>query len=95
MGMRYINPSNGGGMDILKALRVEESKFLKQMKEARQRVETVRQAIRLLGGRLSANGKGSASPTKRRMSAAGRARIAAAQKKRWAKARAAEKNAKS
>jgi hypothetical protein len=75
-------------MDILKALRAEESKFLKQMDEARQQVETVRQAIKLLGG-TTANGKRSASPTiRRKMSAEGRAHIAAAQRKRWAKVRA-------
>jgi hypothetical protein len=81
-------------MDILKALRAEESKFLKQLDEARQQVETVRQAIKLLGGRSTANGTRSASPTtRRRMSAAGRARIAAAQRKRWAKVRAQAKKA--
>jgi uncharacterized NAD(P)/FAD-binding protein YdhS len=80
-------------MDILKALRAEESKFRKQMDEARKQVETVRHAIKLLGGRSSANRTRSASPTtRRRMSAAGRARIAAAQRKRWAKVRAGKKS---
>jgi len=75
-------------MDILKALRAEESKFLKQMDEARQQVDTIRTAIKLLGGNSAANGNRNTSGTKRkRMSAEGRARIAAAQRKRWAKVR--------
>jgi len=76
-------------MDLLKALRAEESKFLVQMEAARQQVETVRQAIKLLGGKSARNGnRDTSAPTKRRMSAEGRARIAAAQRKRWAKERA-------
>jgi hypothetical protein len=79
-------------MDILKALRVEESKFLAQMEAARQQVNSIRAAIKLLGGKSATNGKRSASPTTRRkMSAEGRARIAAAQKKRWAAIRKAKK----
>jgi hypothetical protein len=42
-----------------------------------------------LGGKAKA-----AAPRKRTISAAGRARIAAAQKKRWAKGRAAKKKSK-
>jgi hypothetical protein len=79
-------------MDILKALRAEESKFLGQMEAARQQVETVRAAIKLLGGKPSVNGNRNTSATPRkRMSAEGRARIAAAQRKRWAKIRAQAK----
>jgi hypothetical protein len=81
-------------MDILKALRAEESKFLAQMEAARQQVDTVRTAIKLLSGKASANGnRGSSATTRRKMSAEGRARIAAAQRKRWAKVKAAKKNA--
>jgi hypothetical protein len=81
-------------MDILKALRAEESKFLAQMEAARQQVDTVRTAIKLLSGKASANGnRGSSPTTRRKMSAEGRARIAAAQRKRWAKVKAAKKNA--
>jgi hypothetical protein len=79
-------------MDILKALRAEESKFLGQMEIARQQVETVRAAIKLLGGKSAANGNRDTSATSRkRISAAGRARIAAAQRKRWAKVKAAKR----
>jgi hypothetical protein len=75
-------------MDILKALRAEESKFLRQMDEARQQVDTVRAAIKLLSGSSAANGNRPATAiTRKRMSAEGRARIAAAQRKRWAKVR--------
>lgn len=80
-------------MDILKALRAEESKFLGQMEAARQQVETVRAAIKLLGGKSSVNGnRNTSATTRKKMSAEGRARIAAAQRKRWAKIKAAKKN---
>jgi hypothetical protein len=79
-------------MDILKALRAEESKFLAQMEAARQQVDTIRTAIKLLNGKSAANGNlNSSGSNKRKMSAEGRARIAAAQRKRWAKIRAAKK----
>ena len=79
-------------MDILKALRAEESKFLGQMEAARQQMETVRAAIKFLDGKSSANGSRNTSAiTRKRMSAEGRARIAAAQRKRWAKIKAAKK----
>jgi hypothetical protein len=42
-------------------------------------------------GKTYISGKVSAAPKKRRMSAAGRARIAAAQRKRWARIRTAKK----
>jgi hypothetical protein len=89
-------------MDILAALRQEEAKFEKQVKGAQQQLETVRAAIKLLGGMNSsgkATGSSSAKTTasstskttggkKRVMSAAGRARISKASKERWAKLRA-------
>ena len=65
-------------MDTLKALRQEEEKFLRQLSSARQQLETVRAAMKLLGG--NATGK-----KKRRVSKAARARMAKAQKARWAK----------
>jgi len=77
-------------MDILKALRAEESKFLGQMEAARQQVDTIRTAIELLGGKSSVN-RAASPTTKKKMSAEGRARIAAAQRKRWAKVKAAKK----
>jgi hypothetical protein len=79
-------------MDILKALRAEESKFLGQIEAARQQVDTIRAAIKLLGGKSAANGnRNTSATTRRKISAEGRARIAAAQKKRWAKLKAKKK----
>ena len=74
-------------MDILKALRAEESKFLQQMEAARQQVETIRAAIKLLGGTVSKPVAGK----KRFVSKAARAKMAKAQKERWAKIKAAKK----
>jgi hypothetical protein len=66
-------------MDIVEALRTEEIKLVQQL-------ETVRKAIQVFdNGNHSANGNH--STPKRTMSAKGRAAIAAAQKKRWAKLR--------
>jgi hypothetical protein len=83
-------------MDILAALREEEAKFEKQVNVAQQQLDTVRAAMKLLGGM---NGSGqttgsSSSKTtsgkKRVMSAAARAKISKATKARWAKFRAAK-----
>ncbi len=73
-------------MDVIAALQDEATKLKKQL-------DTVLHAMHLLG-----NGNGTSKhkvvPIKRRrMSAAGKARIAAGQKKRWAKVRAAKKKA--
>ena len=71
-------------MDVIAALQAEASKLKKQL-------DTVLHAMHLLGGGKS---KSKTVPIKRRgMSAAGKARIAAAQKARWAKVRAAKKKA--
>jgi hypothetical protein len=71
-------------MDILVALKAEESKLAQQL-------ETVRQAIKVIqGGNVNGSGRNSGR-TKGTMSAAGRARIAAAQRKRWAKIRKQKK----
>jgi hypothetical protein len=73
-------------MDVIAALQDEATKLKKQL-------DTVLHAMHLLG---NGNGKSKHKvvPIKRRrMSAAGKARIAAAQKKRWAKVRAAKKKA--
>jgi hypothetical protein len=71
-------------MDVIAALQVEATKLKKQL-------DTVLHALHLLGGGKS---KSKTVSIKRRgMSAAGKARIAAAQKARWAKVRAAKKKA--
>jgi hypothetical protein len=73
-------------MDVIAALQAESTKLKKQL-------DTVLRAMHLLSGGKSQS-KGKAVPVKRRrMSAAGKARIAAAQKARWAKVKAAKKTA--
>ena len=70
-------------MDILSALKTEESKL-------QQQLDTIHAAMRILGGKNSVSrGK---RGKKRRLSASARARIAKAQKARWAKVKAAKKN---
>jgi len=87
-------------MDILAALRQEEAKFEKQVKVAQQQLNTVRVAMKLLGGMgSSAKATGSSGgkttgKTKRVMSAAARAKISKATKERWAKFRAAKAKGK-
>ena len=91
-------------MDILAALRQEQAKFEKQVSAAQQQLDTVRAAMKLLGG-MNGSGKATGSSTakttasssvkttggkKRVMSAAARARISKATKERWAKFRAAK-----
>jgi hypothetical protein len=77
-------------MDIIAALQAEATKLKKQL-------DTVLHAMDLLGGSKSKSKNKNKSKTvpikRRRMSAAGKARIAAAQKARWAKVRAAKKKA--
>jgi hypothetical protein len=73
-------------MDVIAALQAEATKLKEQL-------DTVLHAMHLLGGGKSKN-KSKTVPIKRRgISAAGKARIAAAQKKRWAKVRAAKRKA--
>jgi len=87
-------------MDILAALRQEEAKFEKQVNIAQQQLDTVRAAMKLLGG-MSSSGKATGSSSgkttggkKRVMSAAARAKISKATKERWAKFRAAKAKGK-
>jgi hypothetical protein len=79
-------------MDILAALRQEEEKWKKQVSAAQQQLDTVRAAMKLLGGM---NGSGKAIGRKKRvMSPAARAKISKATKERWAKYRAAKAKGK-
>ena len=73
-------------MDVIAALQAEATKLKKQL-------DTVLHAMHLLGGGKSNSKSKTVSIKRRGMSAAGKARIAAAQKKRWAKVRAAKKKA--
>ena len=65
-------------MDVLKALKAEESKF-------RHQLETIQDAIKILGGNGSRGVEGNGRRNKRHwhMSAAAKARISKAQKARW------------
>ncbi len=95
-------------MDILAALRQEEANWEKEVSAAQQQLDTVRAAMKLLGGMNSSakttgssRGKTTASSSvkttggkKRVMSAAARAKMAKAQKERWAKFRAAKAKGK-
>jgi hypothetical protein len=87
-------------MDIIAALRQEEAKFEKEVSAAQQQLDTVRAAMKLLGG-MNSNGKVTGSTSgkttggkKRVMSAAARAKISKATKERWAKFRAAKAKGK-
>lgn len=68
-------------MDILKALKGEESKLLKK-------AQAIRAAIDILGGNNSDNRTGH---QKQSVSKAVRAKIAKAQRARWAKIKSAKK----
>jgi hypothetical protein len=69
-------------MTILAAIRREERKLEKQLSRLQHELDGVRSAATALGRSTSRELTG---VKKRVLSAAGRARIAAAQRKRWAK----------
>jgi hypothetical protein len=73
-------------MDVITALQAEATKLKKQL-------DTVLHAMHLLRGSKGKTRSNTVPIKRRRMSAAGKARIAAAQKARWAKVRAAKKKA--
>ena len=82
-------------MDILAALRQEETKFQKWADAAKQQLDTVRAAIKILGRGVASNSNSNSNSEpigkkKRVMSAAARAKISKATKERWAKFRAAK-----
>jgi hypothetical protein len=71
-------------MNILAAIKREEKKLEKQMSELQHKLNGVRSAAKALGHSAALEVKGA---KKRVLSAAGRAAIAKAAKKRWAKVR--------
>jgi len=75
-------------MTILAAIRREERKLEKQLGKLQHQLAGVRTAARALGKSTSHE---LAGVKKRVLSAAGRAKIAAAARKRWAKVRAKAK----
>ena len=72
-------------MDIISALKTEASKL-------QQKLDGLNSAIKALGGGNSV-GRPNGRRKKRHVSAAARAKMAASQKARWAKVKAAKKNA--
>ena len=72
-------------MDILSAIKSEASKLQKQL-------ETLNSAMKILGGKTS-DGRGNGRRRKRHVSASARAKMAKAQRARWAKIKGAKKNA--
>ena len=75
-------------MDILAAIKREERKLEKQLGRLQHQLNGVRAAAKALGDSTSRELKGA---KKRVMSAAARAKIGRAAKKRWAKFRAQAK----
>jgi len=75
-------------MDILAAIKREERKLEKQLGKVQQQLNGVRAAAKALGDSTNHELKGA---KKRVLSAAGRAKIVKAAKKRWAKVRAQAK----
>jgi hypothetical protein len=75
-------------MNILAAIKREERKLEKQLGKLQHRLTSVHAAAKALG---TANGKELEGAKKRVLSAAARAKIGKAAKKRWAKFRAQAK----
>jgi hypothetical protein len=75
-------------MNILAAIKREERKLEKQVSKLERQLSGVRAAAKALG---NSAGKEVTTVKKRVLSAAGRAKIAKAAKKRWAKIRAQAK----
>ena len=80
-------------MNILGALKREESKLQKQADKVRQQLDALRAARKILGREVASSGK-RIGRRKRVMSAAARAKIGKATKLRWAKFRAAKAKGK-
>jgi hypothetical protein len=80
-------------MNILAALRREETKLQKQADKVRQQLDAVRAARKILGRGVAGSSK-PIGKKKRVMSAAARAKIGKATKKRWAEFRAAKAKGK-
>jgi len=77
-------------MNILTAIKREERKLEKQMNTLQRRLQSLKDAAKALGN-SEANGLDRGE--KRLLSAAARAKISAAAKRRWAKVRAGSKKA--
>ena len=85
-----IDSTPGGLMSILAVIRREQRKVKKQLTKLQKQVSGLEAAARALGDSTNHEIK---SAKKRVLSAAGRAAIANAAKKRWAKVRAQARKA--
>jgi hypothetical protein len=77
-------------MNILAAIKREEKKLEEQLKKVQHQLDGVRSAAKALGHTAAVEVKGA---KKRVLSAAGRAAISKAAKKRWAKVKKQAKKA--
>ena len=77
-------------MNILAAIKREEKRLEKQLKKVQQQLDGVRSAAKALGHTAAVEVK---DAKKRVLSAAGRAAISKAAKKRWAKVKKQAKKA--
>jgi t-SNARE complex subunit (syntaxin) len=77
-------------MNILAAIKREEKKLEKQLRKVQHQLDGVRSAAKALGHTAAVEVKGA---KKRVLSAAGRAAISKAAKKRWAKVKKQAKKA--
>ena len=77
-------------MNILAAIKREERKLEKQLKKVQHQLDGIRSAAKALGHTAAVEVKGA---KKRVLSAAGRAAISKAAKKRWAKVKKQAKKA--
>jgi t-SNARE complex subunit (syntaxin) len=77
-------------MNILAAIKREEKQLEKQLKKVQHQLDGVRSAAKALGHTAAVEVKGA---KKRVLSAAGRAAISKAAKKRWAKVKKEAKKA--
>lgn len=80
-------------MKLLTALQKEARKLTKVKADAERQLNALTAAVKAFGSTLAAESASGRKKTNRHMSASARARIAKAQRARWAKVRAAKKTA--
>jgi len=78
-------------MKLLAALQKEARKVTKVKADAERQLNALSAAVKAFGSTLAAESGNGRKKTKRQMSASAKARIAKAQRARWAKIRAAKK----
>jgi uncharacterized protein YhaN len=80
-------------MKLLRALQKEARKLAKAKANLERQLNAISAAVRAFGSTLAAESADGRKKRKRHMSASAKARIAKAQRQRWAKIRAAKKAA--